>query len=138
MTTMQTYILCSLILMAFLLYYLGYHFGSKDGRNTGLAIGRKLGRDGAQIKVRELEKTLYDSYRQYGRLEHQFRLAAANANLGAEAHQTLMDIADKLQLSSETFSALNSKSQAEKTLKLRDEALALAELIQPEAQERAA
>lgn len=138
MTNMQTIALLTLIVLAALLYYLGYYFGTKDGRNNGLAVGRKLRRDGAQVRIRELETMLDDSVRQYGRLDHQFRLAHANAKLGAEAHQSLLDIASKLQMSSKIFSALNSKSQAAETLKLREEALALAELIQPEAQERAA
>lgn len=138
MTNMQTIALLTLIILAALLYCLGYYFGTKDGRNNGLAVGRKLGRDGAQVRIRELETMLDDSVRQYGLLDHQFRLAHANAKLGADAQQTLQEIATKLQLSSATFGAMNSKSQAEQTLKLRDKALALAELIQPADQERAA
>jgi hypothetical protein len=138
MTNMQTFALLSLILMAALLYYLGYHFGSKDGRSKGLAQGRKLGRDGAQIKMFNLEHQLEEAWRKYDQLVQQSRLAHANAKLGAEARETLLEIASKLQLSSATFGAINAKPHAEQALKLRDKALALAELIQPEAQERAA
>lgn len=138
MTHIQTIALLSLMLSAALLYYLGYYFGRKDGRETGLAIGRKRGRESAQIRVRELEQNLHDAYRQYGRLERQFRLANANAKLGAAERQTLLQIAGKLQVSAATFGAINAKVHSEQTLQLRAKALALAELVQPVEQERAA
>jgi hypothetical protein len=128
---MQTFALISLTLMAALLYYLGYHFGRKDGRTAGLAVGIKLGRESRQSKIRTLEKKLEDGCRQY-------HLANANAKLGTDSRQTLLEIAEKLHPSSATFGALNAKPQAEQALKLRDQARALAELIQPQAQERAA
>lgn len=138
MTIMQTFALISLIAMAVFLIYLGYRFGNKDGRNYGMELGLKVGRSGLEPTVRDLQEKLHLARRDYCRLDRQYHCARANAKLGKAERQTLLQIASKLKVASATFGAINAKAHTEQTMQLRDKALALAELIEPSAQERAA
>lgn len=138
MTITQTFALISLIVMAVFLIYLGYRFGNKDGRNYGMELGLKVGRSGLEPTVRDLQEKLHLARRDYHRLERQYHCARANAKLGKAARQTLLQIASKLQVASATFGAINAKAHTEQTMQLREKALALADLIEPSAQERAA
>lgn len=138
MTIMQTFALISLIAMAVFLIYLGYRFGSKDGKNYGIELGMKLGRSGLEPTLRELQEKLHLARRDYSRLDRQYHCARANAKLGTAERQTLLQIASKLKVASATFGAINAKAHTEQTMQLREKALALAELIEPGAQERAA
>ena len=55
------------------------------------------------------------------------------------ARQTLLDIADKLRIAAETFSAFRTGKKLERdSLTLRDQALAMAALLDPAAPEMAA
>lgn len=137
MTTTEIIVLIGLILMA-AFFQTGYYYGRKEGRTDGMAAGRKLGRDGAQQRVQQLQDDLDATRREYARLDSQCRLAQANAKLGADERQTLLQIAGKLQVSAATFGAINAKAHQQQTLQLRDKTLALAELVQPQALERAA
>lgn len=138
MTITQTFAFISLIVMAVFLIYLGYRFGIKDGKNYGLELGMKLGRRGLEPTVRELQDKLHLARRDYLRLDRQYHCARANAKLGTAERQTLLQIASKLKVASATFGAINAKAHIEQTMQLREKALALAELIEPSAQERAA
>ncbi len=138
MTITQTFALISLIVMAVFLIYLGYRFGNKDGKNYGLELGMKLGRSGLEPTVRQLQEKLDLARRDYLRLDRQYHCARANAKLGQAERETLLQIASKLKVASATFGAINAKAHTEQTMQLREKALALAELIEPSAQERAA
>ncbi len=138
MTITQTFALISLIVMAVFLIYLGYRFGNKDGRNYGMELGLKVGRSGLEPTVRDLQEKLLLARRDYHRLDRQYYCARANAKLGQAERLTLLQIASKLKVASATFGAINAKAHTEQTMQLREKALALAELIEPSAQERAA
>lgn len=138
MTITQTFAFISLIVMAVFLIYLGYRFGNKDGRNYGMELGLKVGRSGLEPTVRELQEKLHLARRDYCRLDRQYHCARANAKLGKAERQTLLQIASKLKVASATFGAINAKAHTEQTMQLHEKALALAELIEPSAQERAA
>lgn len=138
MTITQTFALISLIVMAVFLIYLGYRFGNKDGRNYGMELGLKVGRSGLEPTVRDLQEKLLLARRDYHRLDRQYYCARANAKLGQAERLTLLQIASKLKVASATFGAINAKAHTEQTMQLREKALALDELIEPSAQERAA
>ena len=59
--------------------------------------------------------------------------------LGEPEHQTLLDIAEKLRIAAETFAAFRTGKELEReTRVLRDQALAIAALLEPANQESAA
>jgi hypothetical protein len=138
MTNTQTYAFLALIIMAFALLWIGYLFGRRDGKEKGIAIGQAQERDAKSSYVEALRNRLELTEHEYTKLNKIYRLTASKGPLGADERQTLIDIAEKLQLSADTFQALGSKGQADKALMLRHKALRLADLIQPAQLERAA
>lgn len=65
------------------------------------------------------------------------RIAASK--LGEQERLTLLEIADKLRIASETFSAFRTGKKLERdTCTLRDQALAMGALLEPAEQESAA
>ncbi|MNY54001.1 hypothetical protein D3C86_1898140 [compost metagenome] len=63
----------------------------------------------------------------------------AASKFGEPDRQILLDIAEKLRIAAETFSAFRTGKKLERdTLALRDQALAMAALLEPVAQEEAA
>jgi len=138
MTNTQSYALLALIIMAFALVWISYLFGRRDGIEKGIAIGQALERDAKCSSFEALRKKLELTEYEYKKLTKIYWLTVSNTPLGADERQTLVEIAEKLQLSADTFQALGSKGQSDKALMLRHKALRLADLIQPTQLERAA
>jgi hypothetical protein len=139
MTAIQICALISLIIAAALIYWTGYRGGLTDGRIEGIDEGtNNQHADSAKI-IRELEASLQFIRADHQRLaQHCKKLEDSNA-LREEHHQTLLDIAEKLRIAAETFSAFKTGKKLERdSLSLRDKALAMASLLEPLAQEDAA
>lgn len=139
MTATQICALIALIALAGLLVWVGYKMGHSDGKSIGLKEGDEIQRAESAKTIRELQASL-----QFIKADHthlaQFskRLQQALA-FGETERQTLLDIAEKLRIAAETFSAFRTGKKLERdTRALRDQALAIAALLEPEAQRDAA
>ncbi|WP_095128725.1 hypothetical protein [Pseudomonas sp. Irchel s3h14] len=139
MTAIQICALITIIIAAALLYWTGYRGGLADGRIQGNDEGTNSQRADSAKTIRELEASL-----QFIRADHQHlaqhckKLKDSKA-LGEEHHQILLDIAEQLRIAAETFSAFRTGKKLERDARtLRGEALTMAALLEPAAQEVAA
>jgi len=139
MTAIQICALIALITLAGLLVWAGYFMGHTDGMSAGMKESDEVLRAESAKTIRELRASL-----DFIRADHahlaQFskRLQEALA-LGEPERQTLIDIADKLRIAAETFAAFRTGKKLEReTRVLRDQALAIAALLEPADQESAA
>ncbi|TNB91790.1 hypothetical protein FHG55_25015 [Pseudomonas jessenii] len=139
MTAIQICALIALITLAGLLVWAGYFMGHSDGMSAGMKESDDALRAESAKTIRELRASL-----DFIRADHahlaQFskRLQQALA-LGEPERQTLLDIADKLRIAAETFAAFRTGKKLEReTRALRDQALAIAALLEPADQENAA
>jgi hypothetical protein len=139
MTAIQICALIALITLAGLLVWAGYFMGHSDGMSAGMKESDDTLRAESAKTIRELRASL-----DFIRADHahlaQFskRLQQALA-LGEPERQTLLDIADKLRIAAETFAAFRTGKKLEReTRVLRDQALAIAALLEPADQESAA
>ncbi|POA23619.1 hypothetical protein BK673_24295 [Pseudomonas fluorescens] len=139
MTAIQICALIALITLAGLLVWAGYFMGHTDGMSAGMKESDEVLRAESAKTIRELRASL-----DFIRADHahlaQFskRLQQALA-LGEPERQTLIDIADKLRIAAETFAAFRTGKKLEReTRVLRDQALAIAALLEPADQESAA
>ncbi len=126
MTYMQICALISIIIAAGILYWTGYRGGLADGRAECTEELSNLTLLLDQAKAHH--KSLYGHYTR----------ALEATKLGVTDRVQLIAIAEKLQLASDTFRAVNSKNHAVQALALRDKALSMAALLEPIAQEKAA
>ncbi|MCX4216831.1 hypothetical protein MKZ87_04195 [Pseudomonas sp. MCal1] len=131
MTAIQICALIVLITLAGLLVWAGYFMGHSDGVSAGMEESDDIQRAESAKTIRELRASL-----DFIRADHahlaQFskRLQQALA-LGEPERQTLLDIADKLRIAAETFAAFRTSKKLEReTRVLRDQALAMADLLQ--------
>ncbi|MDZ3825586.1 hypothetical protein [Pseudomonas monsensis] len=131
MTAIQICALIALITLAGLLVWAGYFMGHNDGMAAGMKESDDVLRAESAKTIRELRASL-----DFIRADHahlaQFskRLQQAQA-LGEPERQTLLDIADKLRIAAETFAAFRTGKKLEReTRALRDQALAIADLLQ--------
>jgi hypothetical protein len=137
MTNTQQYALIVLILAAGLLVGLGYFYGRRDGVLLGMIKGSKAARTASQTTILNLQEAQEQRDKDYQKLERQYT-RALHSRFSSNERAILLKAADNLSLSSATFGALNAKAQAEQALRLRDEVIAVARLIEPQVQERAA
>ena len=133
MTAIQICALIGLIAGAALIYWTGYRGGLIDGRIQGREAGIEEGTNderAANAKtIRELKASLNFIRADHKHLAaHAKRLRESQA-FGSQERQTLMQIAEKLRLASDTFRAMSSKAQAQQALDLRDKALCMAALL---------
>ncbi|MFJ7106720.1 hypothetical protein ACIQU2_03650 [Pseudomonas sp. NPDC098740] len=139
MTAIQICTLIGLIIGAALLYWTGYRGGLNDGRIEGNDEGKAIQPSDNSEAIRNLEHSLLqvraDRLQLYGHYER----ALAASKLGEQERQTLLAIAEKLRIAAETFSAFRTGKKLERdSLALRDQALTMAALLEPSAQEEAA
>ncbi|MCU7647150.1 hypothetical protein [Pseudomonas piscis] len=139
MTHIQIIALIGLILTVALLYWVGYLIGRSNGREAGIEEGKALAQADNARALRELTTAL-----KFVRADNR-RLVALHKHLQDSqalkpAHrQTLLAIADLLRIAAETFSAFKTGKKLERDSRsLRDQALAMAALLEPEAKEEAA
>ena len=139
MTAIQICALIGLIIGASLLYWNGYRGGLIDGRIEGIDEGKAIQQSDNSEVIRNLELSLHQVRAERLQLHTHYERALAASKLGVQEHQTLLAIAEKLRIAAETFSAFRTGKKLERdSLVLRDQALAMAALLEPAMQEDAA
>lgn len=134
MTAIQICALISIIFAAAILYWVGYRGGLIDGRIEGIDEGKAIQQSDSSGTIRDLELMLEQAQTHYKQLFAHYKRALDASKLGDPARQTLLDIADKLRIAAETFSAFRTGKKLERdSLALRDQALAMAALLDPAA-----
>ena len=134
MTAIQICALISIIFAAAILYWIGYRGGLIDGRIEGIDEGKAIQQSDSSGAIRDLELSLEQAQTHHKQLFAHYMRALDASKLGEPARKTLLDIAEKLRIAAETFSAFRTGKKLERdSLILRDQALAMAALLAPEA-----
>lgn len=152
MTAIQIYALIALALATAAIYWIAYRSGYSNGRKEGYSEGRDVGydaggcvgyRDGinegkaiqsadSSEEIRNLTLCLDQAREQYKQLYTHYERALAASKLGEPNRQTLLDVAEKLRIAAATFNALRTgKVITRQTTALRNQAIAMAELLKP-------
>jgi len=143
MTVIQ---ICALIAILFLtagIYWLAYRNGFNNGLTDGHAEGYSEGiavqsADKSE-EIRNLTLSLKQVQNKHEQLYDFYKRALEASQLGEPARITLLEIAEKLRIASDTFAAFRTGKKLEReTRVLRDQALAIAALLEPAVQESAA
>jgi hypothetical protein len=139
MTAIQICTLIVLILLVGLTYWAGYRGGLIDGRLDGIDEGKDIQQSDNSEAIHNLRLSLEQARNNHKQLYSHYERALAASKLGEPARQTLLEIAEKLRIAAETFSAFRTGKKLERdSLALRDQALAMAVLLEQTAQEDAA
>jgi hypothetical protein len=139
MTAIQICALIGLIIAAALLYWTGYRGGLADGRIEGINEGTHNERATSAKTIRELEASPQFIRADRNHLTQFCKRLQQSQTFGPKERQSLLDIAEKLRIAAETFSAFRTGKKLERdSLFLRDQALSMATLLKPEAQDDAA
>ncbi len=139
MTAIQICALIALVTLAGLLVWAGYFMGHSDGMSAGRKECDDTLRAESAKTIRELRASLDFIKADHAHLAQFSKRLQQALKLGEPERQTLLDIAEKLRIAAETFAAFRTGKKLEReTLALRDEALAIAALLKPAAQESAA
>lgn len=137
MTEIQIYALIGLTIAVGLLFWFGYKMGRSDGMTAGITEGQSIERADSTERFHELNLRLDQAHQHHQQLWGHYTRALAASKLGEPDRQILLDIAEKLRIAGETFSALRTGKKIERdTLALRDQALAMATLLEPVAVDR--
>ncbi len=139
MNAIQICALIVLIVLVGLTYWAGYRGGLIDGRIEGIDEGKAIQQADNSEAIHNLQLSLDQTRNNHKQLYSHYERALAISKLGEPARQTLLEIAEKLRIAAETFSAFRTGKKLERdSLILRDQALAIAALLEPVAQEDAA
>jgi hypothetical protein len=139
MTEIQIYALIGFMIAIGLLFWFGYKLGRSDGLATGITEGQSIERADSNERLHELNLRIDQALQHHKQLWGHYTRALAASKLGEPDRQILLEIAEKLRIAAATFSALRTGKKIERdTLALRDQALAMASLLEPIAQENAA
>ncbi|MHC8285325.1 hypothetical protein ACYZUD_00450 [Pseudomonas sp. XS1P51] len=139
MTEIQIYALIGLTIAVGLLFWFGYKMGRSDGMTAGITEGQSIERADSNERLHELNLRLDQARQHHQQLWDHYTRALAASKLGEPNRQILLDIAEKLRIAAETFSAFRTGKKLERdTLALRDQTLAMAALLEPVVQEEAA
>jgi len=139
MTAIQICTLIVLILLVGLTYWAGYRGGLIDGRLDGIDEGKDIQQSDNSEAIHNLRLSLEQARNNHKQLYSHYERALAASKLGEPARQTLLEIAEKLRIAAETFSAFRTGKKLERdSLALRDQALAMAVLLEQTTQEDAA
>jgi hypothetical protein len=139
MTAIQIFALIVLIVLVGLTYWAGYRGGLIDGRLDGIDEGKDIQQSDNSEAIHNLRLSLDQARSNHKQLYSHYERALAASKLGEPARQTLLEIAEKLRIAAETFSAFRTGKKLERdSLALRDQALAMAVLLEQTAQEDAA
>lgn len=131
MTAVQIYALIVLIVLVSLTYWAGYRGGLIDGRIEGIDEGKNIQQADKSEAIQNLKFSLDQARDHHKQLFTHYERALAASKLGEPARLTLLEIAEKLRIAAETFSAFRTGKKLERdTLVLRDQALAMAALLQ--------
>lgn len=139
MTAIQICALIALIILAGLLVWAGYFIGHSDGMSAGMKESENIQRAESAKTIRELRASLDFIKADHARLAQFSKRLQQALTLGEPERQTLLDIAEKLRIAAETYAAFRTGKKLEReTRVLRDQALAIATLLEPANQESAA
>jgi hypothetical protein len=139
MTAIQIGALIVLFVLVGLTYWAGYRGGLIDGRIEGIDEGKAIQQADNSESIRGLQLLVDQWHGHYESIYARYTRALDASKLGETERQTLLEIAEKLRIAAETFSAFRTGKKLERdTLALRDQALAMAALLEPETQEKAA
>lgn len=139
MTTIQICALIALIVLVGLTYWTGYRGGLIDGRAEGIDEGKAIQQSDDSETIRNLQLSLDQAQTHHKQLYSRYEQALAVSKLGEAERQTLLAIAEQLRIAAETFSAFRTGKKLERdTVALRDQAISMAVLLAPVAQEGAA
>jgi len=139
MTAIQICALIVLIAFAGLLVWAGYKMGHSDGKSTGMKEGDEIQRAESAKTIRELRASLDFIRADHRSLAQLCKRQRQAQRFGEPERQTLLNIAEKLRIAAETFAAFRTGKKLEReTRALRDQALALAALLEPAKQDDAA
>ncbi len=132
MTAIQICTLISIIFAAAILYLVGYRGGLIDGRTESIDEGKAIQQTDNSEAIEDLKRLLDQAQAQYMKLYSHYERALAASKLGEPSRKTLLEIAEKLRIAAETFSAFRTGKKLERdSLALRDQALAIAALLGP-------
>lgn len=139
MTAVQICALIALITLAGLLVWAGYFMGHSDGMSAGRNESDDILRAESAMTIRELRASLDFIKADHAHLAQFSKRLQQALTLGEPERQTLLDIAEKLRIAAETFAAFRTgKALERETRALRDQALAIAALLDTANQESAA
>ena len=139
MTTIQICALIVLIALVGFIYWEGYRGGLNDGRIKGIDEGKAVQQSDNSSTIHNLTRSLDQAQDHRKQLYSHYERALAASKLGESERQTLLAIAQQLRIAAETFSAFPTGKKLERdTLALRDQALAMASILEPVTQEIAA
>ena len=139
MTAVQICALIALITLAGLLVWAGYFMGHSDGMSAGRKESDDILRAESAKTIRELRASLDFIKADHAHLAQFSKRLQQALTLAEPERQTLLDIAEKLRIAAETFAAFRTGKKLEReTRALRDQALAIAALLEPADQESAA
>jgi hypothetical protein len=139
MTAIQICALIALIILAGLLVWAGYFMGHSDGMSAGTKESDDIQRAESAKTIRELRASLDFIKADHAHLAQFSKRLQQALTLGEPERQTLLDMAEKLRIAAETFAAFRTGKKLEReTRVLRDQALAIAALLEPANQESAA
>jgi hypothetical protein len=135
MTAIQIGALIVLIVLVGLTYWAGYRGGLIDGRSEGIDEGKAIQQADNSESIRGLQLLADQWHGHYESIYARYTRALEASKLGETEHQTLLKIAEKLRIAAETFSAFRTGKKLERdTIALRDQALAMAALLDPATQ----
>lgn len=135
MTAIQICALIAIVLMTAGIYWLAY----RNGFNNGLTEGHTKGySEGIAVQsadkseeIRNLTLSLKQVQNKYEQLYDFYKRAVEASQLGESARITLLEIAEQLRVAADTFAAFRTGKKLEReTRALRDQALAMAKLLQ--------
>ncbi|SCZ75946.1 MULTISPECIES: hypothetical protein [unclassified Pseudomonas] len=139
MTHIQIIALIGLILTVALLYWAGYLIGRSNGREAGIEEGKAFAEADNARALRELTTALKFMRADNQRLAELHERLQDSQTLKPAHRKSLLAIADLLRIAADTFSAFKTGKKLERDSRsLRDQALAMAALVEPAAQEKAA
>lgn len=139
MTPIQIVALVILMALAALLIWGGYIMGRSDGIETGMREGEDIQRAASAKIIRELRASLEFVSADHKSLARHCKQFRDSQTFGSKEHQILLDIAEHLRIAARTFGAFRTGKKLERdTHALREQALAMAGLLQSETQGKAA
>lgn len=139
MTHIQIIALIGLILTVALLYWAGYLIGRSNGREAGIEEGKAIAEADNARTLRELTTALKFVQADNQRLAELHERLQDSQTLKPAHRKSLLAIADLLRIAADTFSAFKTGKKFERDSRsLRDQALAIAALLEPVAKEEAA
>lgn len=130
MTTTQICVWIGLLISAGLLMWFGYMMGRSDGTKIGINYGEQIPREEDVRAIKKLEASLRLIRTDNERLDLNLKRLQRGLAFGAQERDALNDIAQKLRIAAETFSAFRTSKKLERDcLPLRQQALQMAEAL---------